>query len=112
MGFAALLANCSSGITFQTGRGSAHMTEERRKPIPQRFVSWVDRRHLISIRGLTMYVTLALTSYATVEAFRFAYFTKLPGIEVAAILAAIMAPLAALQKYAFDTYMKSKDGTP
>ena len=86
--------------------------EEKRKALPQRFVSWEDRRHLVSIRGLTMYVTLSLTVYATVEAFRFAYLSKLPGIEVAAILAAVMAPLAALQKYVFDAYMRAKDGTP
>ncbi len=72
------------------------------------FIKWVDRRHFASIRGLTMYVTLGLTVYVTLEAFRFAYASKLPGLEIAAVLAAVTGPIAALQKYTFDAYMRGK----
>lgn len=72
------------------------------------FIAWIDRRHFVSVRGLTMYVTLGLTVYVTLEAFRFAYASNLPGIDIAAIIAAVTAPMAALQKYTFDAYMRGK----
>ncbi len=72
------------------------------------FIKWVDRRHFVSVRGLTMYVTLGLTVYVTFEAFRFAYASELPGLELAAVLAAVTTPMAALQKYTFDAYMRGK----
>lgn len=72
------------------------------------FLAWVDRRHFVSVRGLTMYVTLGITVYVTIEAFRFAYASELPGIDIAAILAAITAPCSALQGYVFSAYMKGK----
>lgn len=72
------------------------------------FLSWVDRRHFISVRALTLYVTLWMTWEVTAWAFRFATATMLPGMEVAAIIAAVTAPVCALQGFVFKFYMDAK----
>ena len=88
------------------------MTEERRRPIVQRFAAWADRRHFISVRTAVLSATVAMTWQVTVWAFEFARASTLPGIETAAVIAAITAPFCALQAAAFGQYMKSKDGQP
>lgn len=88
------------------------MTEERRKAIHHRAISWIDRRHFISVRTAVVGVTVWMTWEVTRWSFKYAYDSQLPGVETAAVIAAVTAPFCALQAAAFGTYMKSKDGNP
>lgn len=72
------------------------------------FIAWADRRHFVSMRALTLYVTLWLTWKVTQWAFAFAAWAATGGMETAAILAAITAPVCALQGFVFAWYMKGK----
>ena len=86
--------------------------EEKRKALPQRFASWADRRHLVSVRTAVIGATVWMTWEVTKWAFDFARLSPLPGIDRAAVIAAVTAPFCALQAAAFGQYMKAKDGTP
>jgi hypothetical protein len=86
--------------------------EERRRPIGTRLVSWADRRHIVSVRTAVLAVTVWMTWEVTRWAFGFASSTPLPGIEAAAVIAAVTAPFAALQAAVFGAYMRAKDGAP
>jgi fatty acid desaturase len=88
------------------------VTDERRKALPQRFVSWADRRHLVSVRTAVIAATVWMTWEVTRWAFEFAMSSPLPGVERAAVIAAVTAPFCALQAAAFGQYMKAKDGQP
>jgi hypothetical protein len=89
------------------------MIEEKRRPLLVRFVSWADRRHLVSVRTAVVGVTVWMTWEVTKWAFQFAFTSDLPGMERAANLAAVTAPFCALQVAVFGQYMKAKsDGTP
>jgi hypothetical protein len=88
------------------------MIEEKRKALPQRFVSWADRRHLISIRTAVLSATVWMTWRVTEWAMTFAYTDDIDPIGKAAIIAAVTACVAALQAFAFRDYMNAKDGTP
>lgn len=88
------------------------MIEERRKNLPQKFISWMDRRHIVSVRSAVMGATVWLTFYVTYESFRFAFWSKMSGVEIAAVIAAVTAPVCALQGFVFSSYMKAKDGQP
>jgi len=101
---------------FHSTRSDAAMMtppiEEKRRPLPIRFVSWADRRHLVSVRTAALAVTIWMTWEVTRWAFGFAGTTRLPGIEAAAVIAAVTAPFAALQAAVFNAYMRAKDGKP
>lgn len=73
-----------------------------------RLLAWLDRRNFVSVRAGTLYLTLWLTVRVTDWAFAFAYSTKLPGVEAAAIIAAVTAPVCALQGFVFNSYMGGK----
>lgn len=85
---------------------------EKRAGRIQRAVSWADRRHIVSVRSAVLGVTVWLTTYVTFESFKFAYASTLPGIELAAVIASITAPVCALQGFVFNSYMRAKDGNP
>lgn len=74
-----------------------------------RFLAWMDRRQFISVRALVMYVTLINTYYAFDWAARFAY-TALghSDLEIAAIIAAVTAPITAMQAFVFKWYSESR----
>lgn len=72
------------------------------------FLAWLDRRHFVSVRAGMQYITLWMTWEVTRWAFAFAAASKLPGVEVAAVLAAVTVPFCALQAAVFATYMKVK----
>jgi len=49
-----------------------------------------------------------MTSQTTVQAWQFAHTSQLDGVGTAAVIAAVTAPLAALQVFVFNSYMKGK----
>lgn len=77
----------------------------------ERFLAWADRRNFISIRAATLGITVWMTWRVTVWAFSITQLWILSdksGIETAAVVAAITAPFAALQAFAFKTYLEAK----
>lgn len=72
------------------------------------FITWFDRRNFASVRALTLYCALYMTWEAYLWAAGFAYATDKPGVEVAAIIAAVTAPVSALMGYVFKWYVESK----
>lgn len=71
-------------------------------------IAWLDRRHFVSVRAAMQYVTLWMTWEVTRWAFAYAHASKLPGIEVAAVIAAVTVPFCALQGAVFAMYMRGK----
>lgn len=79
------------------------------------FTQWADRRQFLSVRALVMYVTLTDTWYAFDWAARFAYVAstaQMDGIHVAAIIAAVTAPISALQAFVFKWYTETRGTNP
>ena len=75
------------------------------------FRIWADRRQFLSVRALVMYITLIDTWYAFDWAARFAYVAptaQMDGMQVAAIIAAVTAPIAALQAFVFKWYTETR----
>jgi hypothetical protein len=72
------------------------------------FFSWLDRRHFVSVRAGMQYAVAAMTWQVTVWAFEFARTSPLPGLEVAAVLAAVTVPFCGLQAAIFSQYMGAK----
>ncbi len=69
-----------------------------------RFWDWIDSRAIV--RRASVVVCLYLTIVQPIAAWQFAQLKLYPGLEVAAIIAAVLTPLAALQgavlKFYFD----------
>ncbi len=84
-------------------------SEKREKGIlpMTRFWDWVDNRAIIR-RGVLL-ATLWLTWESFLWAAFFATTTAKPGIEVAAIIAAVTAPISALQGWVFKIYGASRE---
>lgn len=75
----------------------------------ERFWEWVDRRQVV--RRIAFFTTLWMTWQAFTWAAVFAETSSRVGIDVAAIIAAVTAPVAALQGYIFSSYSQGrKDG--
>jgi|688.fasta_scaffold00571_5 hypothetical protein len=82
------------------------MTEERRMSLGWRLLSNLTRR---PFSRLVLVVTMWMTWRVTAWAFDFANATAgVGGYDVAATLAAITAPFAALQAAAFKVYTEGK----
>ncbi len=74
-----------------------------------RMLAWADRRQFVSVRALAMYVTLVITWVAFDWAGHYAYeVVGRPGLEIAAIIAAVTAPVTALQAFVFKWYSESR----
>lgn len=71
-------------------------------------LAWMDRRHFVSVRAATLYVTLWMTWRAFLWASEFSLVSKLDGIGTAAVIAAVTAPISALQGFIFKSYMEGK----
>lgn len=71
-----------------------------------RFWEWIDSR------GIVRRVSLGFTFYMTYVSFKwaieYAAASKLPGLEVAAVVAAVLAPISYLQKAVFEAYIGSR----
>ena len=70
------------------------------------FWDWVDNRTVF--RRLIIVFTLYMTWDATYHAWMFSEQSKFDGIGTAAVIAAVLVPVSALQKFAFDLYAKAR----
>lgn len=70
------------------------------------FWDWIDSRAIV--RRMILAFTLYMTWLVTHQAWVFAHNSGYDGIGTAAIIAAIMAPTAALQGFAFANYTKGR----
>lgn len=73
----------------------------------KRFWDWVDSRAIV--RRSVLAFTLWMTWLVTRDAWIFAHSSTFDGMGTAAIVAAITAPVAALQGFAFSTYAKVRN---
>ena len=72
------------------------------------FWDWIDGRGVI--RRIVLFVTLWLTWESYRWAAMFAESTDKSGVEVAAIIAAVTAPVTLLQASAFKAYIEGRTG--
>lgn len=72
-----------------------------------RFWTWVDSRAIV--RRIVLFVTLWMTWQAFTWAGVFAMTSDRPGMDVAAIIAAVTAPISVLQGYVFQVYTKGRE---
>jgi hypothetical protein len=72
------------------------------------FLKWADNRHFISVRAFVIYATVWMTWKATDQAWIFASTSTFDGVGTAAVVAAITAPIAALQGFVFKDYIASR----
>jgi hypothetical protein len=79
-----------------------------REPAMKAFLAWVDRRNFISVRAITVYAAIWMTWEVTQWAFRFADATRLDGTQTGLIIAAVTAPVCALQGFVFKFYVESR----
>lgn len=71
--------------------------------------NWIDERAIV--RRSVLYFTLFMTFWMSYSSWEFAVTAlalKYDGMSIAAIIAAVMVPTAALQKFAFDVYGLSR----
>ena len=71
-----------------------------------RFWDWVDQRGVVRrvVLGITVWMTWRAFQWATV----FATMTDKSGVEVAAIIGAVTAPITYLQSAAFKAYLEGR----
>jgi hypothetical protein len=72
------------------------------------FIKWADTKNFISVRSFVLYVTVWMTWLAFDWATTFATTTTKTGADVALIIAAVTAPISALQGFVFTVYAKSR----
>ena len=82
------------------------MTLEQVKKSGTKFWDWVDRRTIF--RRCIIVFALFMTWDATVHAWEFSVASKFDGTGTAAVIFAVLAPLVALQKFAFDIYTDAR----
>jgi len=70
------------------------------------FQDWIDNRAVI--RRVVLFFTLYMTYYGVAMAWKFASASPFDGIGTAAVIAAVLAPIAALQVFAFQNYAGSR----
>ena len=70
------------------------------------FQDWIDNRAVI--RRVVLLFTLYMTYYGVNTAWKFASSSPFDGIGTAAVIAAVLAPIAALQGFAFQNYTGSR----
>lgn len=73
-----------------------------------KFIAWFTEKNFISVRSFSLYITLWMTWQAFTWAGYFALHTDKVGVEVAAIIAAVTAPITALQGWIFKVYSDSR----
>ena len=74
-------------------------------------LKWIDRRNFVSVRALTLYVTLWMTWEVTRWAFQFANATTLDGAQAGLMIGAVTLPVCALQGFVFRDYVMSRGST-
>lgn len=70
------------------------------------FWDWVDGRAVV--RRVVLAFTLYMTWYGVHKAWAFALLSTFDGLGTAAVIAAVLAPVAALQGFAFANYTKGR----
>lgn len=70
------------------------------------FHEWLDNRAVV--RRVVLFFTLYMTYYGVHMAWAFAAESKFDGVGTAAVIAAVLAPIAALQGFAFQSYTTGK----
>lgn len=71
------------------------------------FWDFIDER--VIIRRLVLLFTLFMTYYGTEAAIAFSASSKFDGAGTAMVIAAILAPIGALQKFTFDMYSAARN---
>jgi len=72
----------------------------------EQFWNWVDRR--VVVRRAVLSFTLYMTWYGVHKAWEYAAASTLDGLGTAAVIAAVLAPIAALQGFAFANYTNAR----
>lgn len=72
----------------------------------EKFWNWVDSR--AAVRRIVLGVTLYLTWHSYLWAAAYAMSSDRPGMEVATIIAAVLAPISVLQGHVFKAYLGSR----
>lgn len=72
-----------------------------------RFWDWVDSRVVVR-RGIIIF-TLYMTLTETLHAWEFARVSTFDGVGTAAVIAAVLVPLGAVQAFAFHMYTKGRE---
>lgn len=73
------------------------------------FMDFVDSRAVI--RRIAFFVMLWITIKTSLWTIEFAWYSSRPGLEIAAIIAAVWTPLSALQGSIFAFYDKGRNTT-
>lgn len=84
------------------------MPDESGAIMLDRSLAWLERKNILSVRSATLYVTLWMTWRAFLWASEYAFASKLDGIGTAAVIAAVTAPISALQAFVFKVYAESR----
>lgn len=79
---------------------------EQTKLAGKHFWDWVDNRAVV--RRVVLIFTLYMTWYGVHKAWIFAATSTFDGLGTAAVIAAVLAPIAALQGAAFANYTKGR----
>lgn len=74
----------------------------------ERFWIWIDQRSIV--RRIVLFITLWMTWAAFQWAASFAVTSAKAGIDIAAIIAAVTAPISVLQGYVFKVYSEGRKG--
>ena len=72
-----------------------------------RFWDWVDNRTVVR-RGIIVF-TLWMSASETWHAWEFARVSTFDGVGTAAVIAAVLVPLGAVQAFAFHMYTKGRE---
>ena len=70
------------------------------------FLNFIDGRAVV--RRSVLVFTLYMTWYGVHSAWLFAQVSRFDGLGTAAVIAAVLAPVAALQGFAFNSYTKGR----
>ncbi len=73
-----------------------------------RALAWLERKNFISVHALTLYITVWMSWEAFERMSAYALASRLDGIGTAAVIAAVTAPITALQVFIFKTYSESR----
>ena len=73
-----------------------------------RILAWLERKNFVSVHAMTLYVTIWMSWQAFEKMSAYALVSRLDGIGTAAVIAAVTAPITALQVFVFRTYSESR----
>jgi len=71
-----------------------------------KLMDFIDNR--VVVRRLTLLFTLYMTWYGTHTAWEFAKVSQFDGVGTAAVIAAVLVPIGALQGFAFHSYTQGR----